>query len=655
MNARHGQDTCYSVLGPLEVRRDGELLDLGPRQRRVLLIRLLIENGRPVSLTELAKSLWQGDRPMAAVSSIRAHVSRLRSVLEPVRRVRPTVLVSGPAGYSLHVPQEARDTTEFDEAVSRAREALGQGRLAQARREIETGLALWRGTALGEAADHAFAQRERTRLGSARQDARELRTTILIHQGDKERAVQAAEELVATAPLREASWSLLMRALYTAGRPVDSLRQYEHFRTMLARELGLDPSPGLRDLHTAILRHDTGVLGTPRLAGTVTASSPAHPPAPMPLVGRARELSELRGLLESAAAHRTRWAVVSGEQGTGKSRLLDEVAAQAARSGLTVVRADHAQEPAGDGTALRSPVVRLLESLYAPGADAVAGDAADGRPPSAPEEETGRAPVLCVVDDLDRATPAVHDMLRRFAPALRDAPLAVVCAVADTQLPPVSALLAELARLDTTWLHLGPLDSEDVAELLSAREEDAGPEPAAALHRRSAGNPFVLNELLKLPPWQRTGPSATVPAAVRSIIQARLSPLPAPARSMLAHAAADGGRLDVELAADIQGVERERLLPLIDDAVTARLLVWHADQESAADGHYRVPELVADVLLGALAPSSRQLLHTAVARALSGRPDSDPVRLAGHLKAAGPMAPVMVSPPARRSKPDHRD
>ncbi|WP_229924195.1 BTAD domain-containing putative transcriptional regulator [Streptomyces capillispiralis] len=653
MNARYGQDTCYSVLGPLEVRRDGELLDLGPRQRRVLLIRLLIENGRPVSLTELAKSLWQGDRPMAAVSSIRAHVSRLRAVLEPVRRVRPTVLVSGPAGYSLHVPQEARDTSAFDTSVSRAREALGQGRLVQARQEIETALALWRGTALGEAADHAFAQRERARLDSAHQDAREMRTTVLIHQGDKERAVQAAEELVATAPLREASWSLLMRALYTAGRPVDSLRQYEHFRTILARELGLDPSPGLRDLHTAVLRHDTTVLGTPQLASTVTAPSRAHPPAPMPLVGRVQELAELRGLLESAATNRTRWAVVSGEEGTGKSRLLDEIAAQASQSGLAVVRADHAQEPADGGAALRSPVVRLLDTLCTHGPDAAVEDIAGGQPPSAPGRETGRTPVLCVVDDLDRATPGVHDMLRRFAPALRDAPLAVVCAVGDTQHPSVSTLLAELARLDTTWLHLGPLDNEDVAELLSARGEDAGLDLTAALHQRSAGNPFVLNELLKLPPWQRTGPSATVPAAVRSIVQARLSPLPAPARTMLAHAAADGGRLDVELAADIQAVEREELLPLIDAAVTARLLVWHADQDSAADGHYRVPELVGDVLLGALAPSSRQLLHTAVARALTGRPDSDPARLADHLKAAGPMAPLTVPRPTRRSKPDH--
>ncbi|MDQ0808589.1 DNA-binding SARP family transcriptional activator [Streptomyces sp. B3I7] len=632
MNARHGQDMCYHVLGPLEVRRDGELLDLGPRQRRVLLIRLLLEDGRPVSLAELAKSLWQGDRPTAAVSSIRAHVSRLRAVLEPGRAGRPSVLVSGPAGYALHVPPEARDTTGFDRSVGRAREALAQGRPARARQEVDAALALWRGTALGEAADHAFAQQEKSRLGSALQDARELRTTVLLQQGDLERAVQAAEELVATAPLREASWSLLIRALYAAGRSVDSLSQYERFRVMLAREMGLDPSPALRELHTAVLRHDTAVLGSPRPPGTLAASAPAHPPAATPLVGRDLELAQLSGLWEPSRPGHARWAVVSGEQGTGRSRLLDELAARASESGLTVVRTRYGREAAGGG-APACPVLRLLDTLCGGGPDSAG---------SLPDEGRAGVPTLCLVDDLDRASPGVHDRLRRAAPVLRDAPLVIVCAVGEGQPPALDALLAELARLDTTWLHLAPLDAGEVGELLAALGEDAGPDHAVALHRRSAGNPFLLHELLKLPAHRRTGPGAVVPAAVRSIVQAQLSALPAACRAMLTHAAADGGRLDIDLVARMRDVERERLLTSIDDAVTARLLVWHADR-TAAEGHYRVPELVGDVLLGALTPSSRQLLHAAFARALDGRPGTDPARLAAHLDAAGPMAPAAAS------------
>ncbi|MEU5281046.1 BTAD domain-containing putative transcriptional regulator [Streptomyces asoensis] len=641
------------MLGPLQVLRGGVLLDLGPRQRRVLLIRLLIEDGRPVSLTELSKSLWQSDRPTAAVSSIRAHVSRLRAVLEPTRDGRPTVLTNGPAGYSLHVSQESRDTHMFERSVTRAREALSMGRLLQARRDVESALALWRGTALGEASDHDFAQHEKRRLSSARQDAKELRTTVLIHQGNREHAVHAAEELVATAPLREGSWSLLMRALYAAGRPVDALRQYERFRGMLAQELGLDPSPALRDIHTAVLRHDMAILGLAQPDRVVTAPSQPSRPAPMPFVGRALELAELTDFLQVAATmRRTRWAVVSGEQGIGKSRLLEELAMRASSLGFTVAKPDHGQEPADDGADLKCPALRLLEIQVGHGSDAAVADIIGRQPLTASVEEAGRPAMLWVVDDLDRTTPEMHDAVRRFATALPHAPLAIVCGVGDTQRASVGNLLAELARLDTTWVHLSPLDNDDVAELLSIRREDASPDQVTALHRRSAGNPFLLSELLKLPPWQRTGSAAVVPAAVCSIIQAKVAAVPSPVKMILNYAAADGGRLDIDLVARIQGVHRERLLTLIDVAVTADLLVWQADHKSAMNGFYEVPELVADALLDAMTPSSRQLLHAAFARTLTDLPGIDPERLAGHLDAAGPMAPLTVPHSAQPSYED---
>ncbi|WP_322656333.1 AfsR/SARP family transcriptional regulator [Streptomyces justiciae] len=239
MNSRHGHEMRFGVLGPVEVLRDNVALELGPRQRRLLLVRLLIEDGRPVSQDTLLNDLWPTDRPTGAASSVRAHVSRLRAALDPVRQ---GLLVSGPSGYALKVPREARDTTLFEEAVGRARDALRGRQLTIARQEIDAALALWRGEALAEAGEHAFAIRERARLDAALDDAKELRATILVQQGETELAIDVAEGLVLKAPLRETSWALLMRALYAAGRPVEALKQYERFRDMLATELGLDPS-----------------------------------------------------------------------------------------------------------------------------------------------------------------------------------------------------------------------------------------------------------------------------------------------------------------------------------------------------------------------------------------------------------------------------
>ncbi|MFF6995851.1 BREX system ATP-binding domain-containing protein [Streptomyces sp. NPDC008313] len=655
MNPGHDHTMWYGMLGPVVVQNGQDSLDLGPRQRRLLLIRLLIEDGRPVSLTELRHSLWEDDQPAAAVSSIRAHISRLRSVLDPDRKGRSSVLASEAAGYALCVPREARDTTAFETHVVRARDALAREQLPLARTEIDTALGLWRGPALGEAAEYPFAMRESARLNAARQDARELLTTILIRQGDLVPAVNVAEQLTVSAPLREVSWSLLMRALYAAGRPVEALRQYDRFRTMLGRDLGLDPSPGLRDLHLAILRHDTASLGIPRPPRPSTTLPGVPPVVRAPFVGRAEQTAQLDALLRDAADGHARWAVVSGEPGSGKTRLLDEFAAQADEAGFAVARASGGYALSGSSNvALRCPITQLADGLRRP----APGTATQDRPPgdevlTALVQEVTRVPTLCVVDNLDWAAPEVHAQLRRLARLLRDVPVVVVCALRDTESTPVSGLLAELARLDTCWLRLEALTSGDVAEILAARGEGASPAESQALYRRSEGNPFVLNELLKLPPRQRTGPCARVPDAVRRIVQARLAQLPAPARTMLTYAAADGGRLDIGLLADVQGLTHRRLLRLVDDSVARRLVVWHADPEVRAGGHYRLPDLVHDVLLGALTTSSRQLLHSEIARALTGRSDAEPGRLDDHLRAAGPMAPAATCSQPGRSLPDH--
>ncbi|MGP4049984.1 BTAD domain-containing putative transcriptional regulator [Streptomyces sp. 2A115] len=672
MNSRHRHELRFGVLGPVEVLKGNVSLDVGPRQRRLLLVRLLIEDGRPVSQDTLLRDLWPTNRPTGAGSSVRAHISRLRAVLDPVGQGRSTMLVSGPAGYALKVPREARDTALFEDSVSTAREALRGRQLLAARREVDAALGLWRGEALAEAADHAFAQRERARLDGAFQHASELQAAILVQQGETEQAIDVSEGLVLKAPLRETSWALLMRALYAAGRTVEALRQYERFRDMLAKELGLDPSPQLRDLHTAILRHDAVVLGTPRRSGPATPAPATSPSisalspaldfaaacvqpdpgtaAPAPFMGRGEETAQLAALLSAATAGRPQWAVVNGEQGSGKTRLIEELSARAAAAGFTVARTRAGQALSGNrGISQTCPTVQLLDALRQDGSDSGQDDIAQKDPLKTVVHELTRAPTLCVVDDLDQAPQGFHRLLRRLAKVLREAPVIFVCSLRNTDNPASSLLLADLALLGATWLTLEPLTADDVAALLAARGEHVPPEEAAALHRRAEGHPFTLAELLKLPPDRRTGPTAQVPAAVRNILNARLVGLPDPARTMLGYAAADDEWLDVGLLADVEGLAPDQLLPLIDAAVTARILVWDADPGGDGTGRYRLPELPRDVVLSAQTPSSRQLRHAALARELASRNDAAPARLARHLRAAGPAVPASAPAQSRRS------
>ncbi|MEU6083242.1 BTAD domain-containing putative transcriptional regulator [Streptomyces sp. NPDC047108] len=685
----------FGLLGPVEAWHENSALELGPPKRRVLLIRLLLENGRPVSVSRLCKDLWDGRQSSGTVSSLHAHISRLRSVLEPERisRGRSTMLVSGSAGYSLRVPAEARDSVRFEDLVNSTQESVKQGRTDEAGRRLDAALQLWRGPALSDAAEYGFAAQYITRLHATRQLAEELHATILIEQGQLEQAISVARQLTETMPLREMSWSLLMRALYGAGRSAEALQHYESFRTMLAEDLGVDPGPALRELHLAILRHDTAAIGGPRRRPPVTLRGPAEAGSP-PMVGRSEETARLGMLLDAASAGRTQWAVVSGAPGSGKSRLLEEFASRAEETGFAVAwaRSCHAIGDTGAGDPVFHPAAQLLDSLrragrlmdnavrpgssgfaprssgfaprssgfaprssgFAPSAPADGGapEAAPASPGTDPARSSDDAvvrdlttalmegPTVCVLDDVGRAGSDVLHLLHQFLVVLRDAPVLVVCTVRDAEAPEVAGLLAELARHGAARMHLGPLSVPDVEELLSLRGSGAGggPDEAAALRHRSEGNPFVLNELLTLPPGRRTGPAAQVPASVGSVVRARFAELESPVRTLLVNAAVDGEHLDIELLAAVQNLSLERLLLLVDAAEKARFLVW--DEDGSGSGNYRFPDLLRETVLSTLSPAARQLRHQSHARFLSTLPGRHPVRIADHLAAAGPLIPA---------------
>ncbi|MEW2139804.1 BTAD domain-containing putative transcriptional regulator [Streptomyces sp. NPDC005409] len=356
-----GQGLDFGLLGPLVVRRAGALVDPGRRRQRLLLIRLLLADGRAVAPRTLCEELWPqqpGRSPGAAVNSLHAHVSKLRAVLEPPHLRRNgsfELLVTEPLGYALRVPPESRDTVRFERSLARARLFMDEGRAERAGEEAEAALGLWRGTAFADAAHHLFATQETARLEELRQAAREIRTTALLVQGRIAEALDAAQELTTTHPLRETGWALLLRALYLAGRHPEALQRYTELRGLLADELGLEPGPSLRALHQGILHHDLPPLPPAgELNGFGAASAPAaggaergdpvdsrHAPAteeettPSPLArpaqlpaslpvfaGRAAEgawLSAVSGAPDRTGPTAAPVVVISGTPGVGKT------------------------------------------------------------------------------------------------------------------------------------------------------------------------------------------------------------------------------------------------------------------------------------------------------------------------------------------------
>lgn len=256
--ARPGLD--FDVLGPVEVRRSGRRIELGPPQRRLLLLRLLVADGVQVPRDVLLQELWSGEPPAGAVSSLHAHISRLRSLLTGVS---PLIVRDG-SGYVLRTEPGMLAAVRFKKAVERARVLFGGGHVVAARERLEPALGSWRGPAFAEAANYPFARPAADRLSETRASAAELHATVLLAAGDLPAAVVAARDLTVSDPLRESAWELMIRALYRAGRPAEALRQYGRLRARLIEDLGAEPGPALRRLHLAILRQEPSLDPVPR-------------------------------------------------------------------------------------------------------------------------------------------------------------------------------------------------------------------------------------------------------------------------------------------------------------------------------------------------------------------------------------------------------
>ena len=234
----------FRLFGPLEVI-DGQrgVLDLGTRKQRALVAMLALEPGRVVSLDRLIEELWAGEPPAGATRTLQAYIAHLRKILEPGRppRTPPNVLLTREPGYLLAVSPGQVDLWRFTAWADEGRAALARGAHGQAVEILDRALDLWRGDPLGEFADQEFASPVIARLAETRVMSLEDRFDARLALGVAASLVPDLEALVEDGPYRERAWSLLVLALYRAGRQADALAALRRVRTRLADDLGLKP------------------------------------------------------------------------------------------------------------------------------------------------------------------------------------------------------------------------------------------------------------------------------------------------------------------------------------------------------------------------------------------------------------------------------
>lgn len=298
------------MLGPFGVRDGRGRLSSVPGGRVVsLLARLALSPGQVVPTAVLLEDLWDGVPPDGGHSTVQRLASRARSQLraQDVTTLGP-VATSG--GYMLDVAPEEVDSHVFERLVARGGALLRGHDPHGAAETLRRALDLWRDEPLVDVRAR-FAETERRRLAELRLSATEDLVESGLRTGGKDDPVPALRAMCDAHPLRERCHGLLVQALHQSGRDGEALAAYERLRTTLAEELGADPAPWIRELHTNILRE----VAPPRHGWSN--------PYLTRFFGRERELESIGSLLE-----RTRLVTLFGPGGVGKTRTAAEFASR---------------------------------------------------------------------------------------------------------------------------------------------------------------------------------------------------------------------------------------------------------------------------------------------------------------------------------------
>jgi DNA-binding SARP family transcriptional activator len=645
------------VLGELQLELDGERVE-PPRRgpARNLLAWLALHPG-PHPRSSVAGRLWPNVLDASARASLRTSLSALRATIGSVP------LAAGRTHLGLVDGQVWVDAHEFDRlrAVGRAEDAL-----MLCRGELLAGLDDdWVLVARDE---HRDAQGQL--LAALAEDAAE--------RGEATTTVALARRRAALDQLDEAAHRDLMVRLVQAGDRAGALACNERFAERLRRQLGVAPSAATRELAAAVR---AGSLADRYWSARKPRREPPPPPARLAaarrrgmLAGREAELTRLRGAWERAVREGPVLALVTGEPGIGKTRLLAELAAELPE---TVVLYGRAQEDALVPyqplveclrDAIRHPVVLpeeadelagVLPELAkrtasraiglgvdpSPGARlrmfaaiaAVLDAAADGRP------------LLLVLDDLHWADRPTVQLLAYLAARPDPAPRLILASYRDTDLRaghPLLAVLADLGRelpLERIALEgLGPEPVEAMLARVSGRSQ--GVNAARDVHARTGGNPFYIEQLL-----QTTG---APPAGIAQLVERRATALGPQARAILETAALAGPEFELSIVAEASGAGLDDALDAFDAAVRARLVAEASDEPGR--GAF-VHDIVRETLAGSLTAARRTRLHELLAGALERRAEQDPDRylapLAAHAldAAAGGTDPAHAADLAERA------
>jgi DNA-binding SARP family transcriptional activator/tetratricopeptide (TPR) repeat protein len=613
------------LLGPPRVAREGRVLSFDTRKATALLAHLcLTESARPRDA--LADLLWPDADLGHARGALRRTLSTLRGALgadhvdatrDQVRLVRGADLV-------------------VDVDTFRARRAEG---------DLAGALAVWGGELLEGFVVRdapAFEEWAETTAAALRREVAATLGALAVEReadGDPAAALALVRRWLSLDPLHEPAHQALIRLLAVTGDRAGALVQYRECARTLSRELGVPPLRETTALYEAI---NEGSFATrpegpssPDIALSDDAdSSRAAPAAPTPaFVGRGVDVAALLAAFDRVTEH-GRVALVEGEAGIGKTRLVEELVARVRQAGSRVAWArgyedesglpyrpvvdllrERAREDPGWLDELDGPVLAEVARLVPDVAAALSPRSLPD--PVSPEEPaaegrflgalwdavtravTGPAPGVLVVDDAQWADEATLRLLSFGMRRLAGRPVLVVIGWRTPHDHPTRHAASRAAGNGGTALRLGRLDEEAVGELVrSVSAADVDPELVHRYWTTTEGVPLMLVEFL------RAGDSGDhLPSGVRGALEARLAPASETARQILSAAAVLGRSFDVDTVRTVSGRSDDETVASLEELVRRGLV-----REREADYDFD-HELLRAVAYDHTSLARRRLLH----------------------------------------------
>ncbi len=511
---------------------------------------------------------------------------------------------------------------------------------------LDGALALWHGDAL-DAIPGPFAARHRARLTGLKLDVVERRARILLNAGRAHLLMDDLYELARKHPLREGLHGLLMQALYLTGRREAAIDVFHLLRGVTIESLGAEPGGALATLYYKILHDDPAlrwtVDGVPGVTRPIPLATTVLRRTARCFTGRVSEAAMVHAAVMSVSRGTGGFLWLEGEQGIGKTTLLNEALGDVRGCQLAWATADELGQMVPlralvNGLAITglSPdprraalaaVVQQLEPLSI-GQDLEGAEAAVEGVIALIGQLCADGPLTVVVDQLHWLDPVSWRVLRRLAVETAVLPLLLIVASRPVRMQPEVERMRAMLREHALVITLGPLADAAVEELTAVIAGAAPGSGLRQLSRGASGNPWLLEVLLDnlidsgalVIEGGRAEVKQCDPLRNNSkmvdVIHSQMLTVPKRIRDLLAWASLCGERFTVEeIAAAIMMPEAETTA-VVAEAVTGGYLV--------VSGHYI--SMRHDMIRGAFyhryTPAIRGSLHRQLAEvwAAIGRP-----------------------------------